>query len=112
MAPVLTHPAWCSLEHCTADARALTVNGMRAMGMGSTAHRSAPIPLDLPLATDNAQVEVRLTRAVAPWRCVTYLRVLIGPNAEYSIPVDSARAAGNAVAELLRTADDDPGESP
>jgi hypothetical protein len=44
---------------------------------------------------------------VAPWRCSTYLRIRTGPATEFAVPVGSARAAGNAVAELLRTADDD-----
>ncbi|WP_271190014.1 hypothetical protein [Dactylosporangium matsuzakiense] len=47
---------------------------------------------------------VYLSEAVAPWRCSTYLRIVVDRDTELSMPVDSAAPLLAALSELVASA--------
>ncbi|GLL06907.1 hypothetical protein GCM10017581_086570 [Dactylosporangium matsuzakiense] len=102
-APDQGHPAWCDRSQCTADP-ASQADGYNSRTGGQ--HRSADLPLNLragmwPIPP---HAVVYLSEAVAPWRCSTYLRIVVDRDTELSMPVDSAAPLLAALSELVASA--------
>jgi hypothetical protein len=102
-APDQQHPAWCDPSRCTADPS--TQAGGYRSGVGGE-HRSADVPLNIgagswPVPPTGVAF---LTESVAPWRCSTFLRVVVDDGAELSMAVESAVPLLAALTELVTSA--------
>ncbi|MBO3741611.1 hypothetical protein J5X75_29300 [Actinoplanes sp. NEAU-H7] len=99
-APDQQHPAWCDPSRCTADP-STQADGYRS-GVGSE-HRSADVPLNIgagswPIPPTGVAF---LTEAVAPWRCSTFLRIVVDGGTEVSMAVESALPLLAALTDLV-----------
>jgi hypothetical protein len=102
-APDQGHPAWCDPSRCTADP-ASQANGYDSRTGGQ--HRSADLPLNLragmwPIPP---RAVAFLSEAVAPWRCSTYLRIVVDRDTELAMPVDNAGPLLVALSALVASA--------
>ncbi|HZN20770.1 MAG TPA: hypothetical protein VFB84_21690 [Micromonosporaceae bacterium] len=97
------HPAWCDHSRCTADL-ASQANGYDSRTGGQ--HRSADLPLKLragmwPIPPHAVAF---LSEAVAPWRCSTYLRIVVDRDTELAMRVENAAPLLAALSALVASA--------
>jgi hypothetical protein len=102
-APDQQHPGWCDRSRCTADP-STQADGYRS-GVGGE-YRSADLPLNIGVGSWPVPPTgvAFLTESVAPWRCSTFLRVVVDGGAELSMSVESAAPLLAALSKLVASA--------